>query len=74
MRFQFATLALFLRSPGMVMTQQFFTGMLEKSYCVVDSCNKIAVSDDNSRDVTPCCLPKQQPLPNDFRTLFVDCV
>jgi hypothetical protein len=24
--------------------------------------------------VTPCCLPKQQPLPNDFRTLFVDCV
>jgi len=56
------------------MTQQFFTGMLEKSHSVVDICNKTAVSDDISRDVTPCCLPKQQPLSSHFRTLFEDCV
>jgi hypothetical protein len=54
------------------MTHQFFTGMLEKLHSVVDSCNKTAVSEDNSRDVTPS--PKQQRLSNHFETLFVDCV
>jgi len=46
------------------MTQQFSTGMVERR-------TKTAVSDDNSRDVTPCCLPKQQSLSNHFRTFFI---
>ena len=50
-----------------------FTGMFEKSHSVVDSCNKTAVSEDNSRDVTHS-LPKLQRLSSHFQTLFVDCV
>ena len=67
--FQFATFAFSLLPLRLIVTQQFFTGMLVKSHSVVDICNKIAVSNESSRDVTPCCLPKPQPLSNHFRTL-----
>ena len=53
------------------MKQQILKGMLEKRHSVVDRCSKTAVLVDNSHDVTFCCLPKQQPLSNHFRNLFV---
>ena len=68
--FQLATPVLTHLSLGFVMTQQFFTGTLEKGHS--DRGIKTAVWDDNSHDVTPYYLPKQQPLsnhfPNNFRT------
>ena len=37
----------------------------------MDRCTNTAVSDDNSRDMAHCYLPKQQPLSNHFCTLFL---
>jgi hypothetical protein len=38
---------------------------------VVNRCTNTAVSDDNSRDMAHCYLPKQQRLSNHFCILFV---
>ena len=67
--FPSATLILSVQPLGLVLKQHFFTGTLENGHS--ERCAKTAVSDNNSRDVTPNYLPKQQLLSDHFRTLPV---
>ena len=69
--FQSTTLALPLWTMVLVITQQFFTGMLQKNHSVVERCTKTALSDRISRDFAHCYFPKQPLLSNHFCTLFV---
>ena len=69
--FQLATLVFSNRPIDLGMKQQVFPGMVEKSHSVVDGCTKSAVTNDNAHDVTYCFLPKQRPLSNHFRTVFI---
>jgi hypothetical protein len=50
------------RLLDLMLTQQFVTGMHDYGRFVVQSCTRPALSGDNSRDLTACCLPQQQTL------------
>lgn len=60
--FHFATLIHPLRLLDLVLKQQFFTGTHDQGRLVVESCIGSTLSEGNWRDLTACCLPKQQLL------------